>query len=169
MTFSHLPTPLSLSSLSGEDDGDTRSPWTPPTSPSLASPASPLTLSTGLRVRPQSRQAPVDDDDLEMMVYQTEEIFEDMSLEPRSRILSEMTSLSGVHIDCCQSQSCQWCKDTEEPKTPTNQGIPFTVPGAPRATPPLSIIPKENRQSSDSYSLYHHASFNSGMAFMAIN
>ena len=66
------------------------------------------------------------------------------------------------------NEICQNFDDMEEPKTPTNQGIPFKIPGAPKATPPLSI------NYGNSYSAYpsihqYASSVTNGMSFMSIN
>ena len=145
---------LYLPSLSGgEEAGEAL--LTPPTSPSLASPTSLMTL--------KSHQASLDDDELDMMVFQTDESFQAKSsyLE-HSGMFSHLPFPDGNEI-------CQNFDDMEEPKTPTNQGIPFKIPGAPKATPPLSI---NYGNSYGAYTLIHQynaSSVTNGMSFMSIN
>jgi hypothetical protein len=152
---------LYLPSFSGgENAGEAL--LTPPTSPSLASPTSLMTL--------KSHRPSLDDDELDMMVFQTDESFQAKSIYlehsgfpfPDGADDDDVTRMIG-------NQICQNLDDMEEPKTPTNQGIPFKIPGAPKATPPLSI---NYGNSYGAYTLIHQynaSSVTNGMSFMSIN
>lgn len=141
---------LYLPSFSGaEDAGEAL--LTPPTSPSLAL---------------KSHQASLDEDELDMMVFHTDESFQ----AKNSRLSFPDGDDDDDTLPMIGNQICQNFDDMEEePRTPTNQGIPFKIPGAPKATPPLSINYGNPYSAYSSIHPKYTSSLTNGMSFMSIN